>query len=160
MKDNKKLLKLFEESGISLTDEQKENMNKKLDEKNDEPKKQEIPEDVKQAMKQADGIFKDIDETEKSEGEDIKEIISTWLDDLFIHAKTRLTPNQVIALTILKTLATEYNIECINKLLDNFVRYKLSENGQSSKELVDILKARNQIEPDDDLSKQIEPFLR
>ncbi|GAH00089.1 unnamed protein product, partial [marine sediment metagenome] len=81
-------------------------------------------------------------------------------DDKYIHSKTRLNQNQIIALTILKTLAEKYKVTCIKQLIDNFVRYKLSEGGQSSKELVDILKARTEVDVDDSLSKAIEPFIR
>lgn len=119
-----------------------------------------VPEELQDALKNAD-IFNNPDASqENNEIEDIKAIIETWLDKRFVHAKTRLTPNQVIALTILKTLATKYNIKCIDELLENYVTYKLSENGQSSKELVDILKSRNQEIDDTDLNKQLAPFLR
>ena len=105
--------------------------------------------------------FTDINENERmSEGENLSEMIKAWLDDKYIHAKTRLNQNQIIALTILKTLAEKYKVKCIKELIDNFVRYKLSEGGQSSKELVDILKARTETEIDDSLTKAIEPFIR
>ena len=105
--------------------------------------------------------FSDMNDNETpSDAENLSEIIKAWLDDKYIHAKTRLNQNQIIALTILKTLAEKYNVRCIKQLIDNFVRYKLSEGGQSSKELVDILKARTEVEVDDSLSKAIEPFIR
>lgn len=131
-----------------------------MKEQKDKTIKDEIPQDVKDAL-QNNNIFNDVeDENETTEGENIEEIIKTWLDDKFIHAKTRLTPNQVIALTILKTLAEKYDVKCIKTLLDNFVRYKLSEGGQSSKELVDILKSRNEMEDDSELEKAIQPFMK
>lgn len=103
----------------------------------------------------------DLEEDEVvSEGENLTEILKAWLDDAYIHAKTRLNQNQIIALTILKTLAEKYNVKCIKELIDNFVRYKLSEGGQSSKELVEILKSRTSIEDDDSLAKAVEPFLK
>lgn len=105
--------------------------------------------------------FTDMNENDTpSDAENLSEIIKAWLDDKYIHAKTRLNQNQIIALTILKTLAEKYKVTCIKQLIDNFVRYKLSEGGQSSKELVDILKARTEVEVDDSLSKAIEPFIR
>ena len=105
--------------------------------------------------------FTDMNEDEThSEGENLSEVIKAWLDDKYIHAKTRLNQNQIIALTILKTLSEKYKVKCIKQLIDNFVRYKLSEGGQSSKELVDILKARQVDEIDDSLSKAIEPFIK
>lgn len=105
--------------------------------------------------------FTDMDENEhQSESENLSEIIKAWLDDAYIHAKTRLNQNQIIALTILKTLSEKYKVTCIKELIDNFVRYKLSEGGQSSKELVDILKARTDVEMDDSLEKAISPFIK
>jgi len=104
--------------------------------------------------------FGNDDPPQQTDGENIAETIEAWLNDKYIHAKTRLTPNQVIALTILKTLSDKYNITCIQKLIENFVRYKLSEGGQSSKELVDILKNRQDESMDDGLLKAVEPFLK
>ena len=95
-----------------------------------------------------------------SEGENLTEILKAWLDDAYIHAKTRLNQNQIIALTILKTISEKYKVNCIKEVIDNFVRYKLSEGGQSSKELVEILKSRTQVEEDDSLSRAVEPFLK
>ncbi len=107
-----------------------------------------------------DDTFTDMDEETQSEGENLTEILKAWLDDAYIHAKTRLNQNQIIALTILKTLSEKYNVKCIKELIDNFVRYKLSEGGQSSKELVEILKSRTDVEIDDSLAKAVEPFMK
>jgi hypothetical protein len=105
--------------------------------------------------------FADINEDDTpSDAENLAEIIKAWLDDKYIHAKTRLNQNQIIALTILKTLAEKYQVNCIKQLIDNFVRYKLSEGGQSSKELVEILKSRTDVEMDDSLAKAVEPFMK
>jgi len=105
--------------------------------------------------------FTDINEDDPpTDAENLAEIIKAWLDDKYIHAKTRLNQNQIIALTILKTLAEKYNVTCIKDLIDNFVRYKLSEGGQSSKELVDILKSRTEVEMDDSLEKAVAPFMK
>lgn len=92
--------------------------------------------------------------------ENMQKIIESWLDDKFIHAKTRLTGNQIIALTLLKTLADKYKITCIKEIIDNFCRYKLSEGGQSSKELVDILKARPDIVEDQGFMDKIKAFTK
>lgn len=99
-------------------------------------------------------------EDNKTESENIAEIIKEWLNTAYIHLKTRLNANQIVALTILKTLSTKYHIKCIADLIDNFVMYKLSENGQSSKELVDILKSRSQIENDENFEQLIKPFIQ
>lgn len=127
----------------------------------DAPEKKEIvltDDERKEILKDT---FTDLNENEvPSDAENLSEIIRAWLDDKYIHAKTRLNQNQIIALTILKTLSEKYKVTCIKALIDNFVRYKLSEGGQSSKELVDILKARTDVETDDTLSRAIEPFMK
>lgn len=118
----------------------------------------ELSEDQRKSI--LDDTFTDMDEETQSEGENLTEILKAWLDDAYIHAKTRLNQNQIIALTILKTLSEKYNVKCIKELIDNFVRYKLSEGGQSSKELVEILKSRTDVEMDDSLAKAVEPFMK
>lgn len=100
------------------------------------------------------------EDTEKSKGQDMAEMIHAWLDKKYIHSKTRLNGNQVIALTILKTLCDKYGVTCLKELIDNFVTYKLSEGGESSKELVEMIKAQNEKPEDDELMKRIEPFLK
>ena len=139
--------------------------NKENKEKQEKQEKQEKPKEIMLTEDERNEIlhetFTDMNENETpSDAENLSEIIKAWLDDKYIHAKTRLNQNQIIALTILKTLAEKYKVTCIKQLIDNFVRYKLSEGGQSSKELVDILKARTEVEIDDSLSKAIEPFVR
>ena len=130
-----------------------------LEDQVDKPKEIMLTEDERNEILHE--TFTDMNENETpSDAENLSEIIKAWLDDKYIHAKTRLNQNQIIALTILKTLAEKYKVTCIKQLIDNFVRYKLSEGGQSSKELVDILKARTEVEVDDSLSKAIEPFIR
>ena len=99
-------------------------------------------------------------ETNDDTKPEIKETIDTWLDDKHIHSKTRLNGDQVIALTILKTISEKYGVTCIKELINNYVRYKLSEGGQSSKELVDILKNRPEVSEDMDLYKAIQPFVK
>jgi len=128
--------------------------------KENKEKHNDIPEDVKKALDNSKGLL-DVDDIneQESDSENIEEIIKTWLSDKFIHAKTRLNSNQIIALTILKTLSEKYQVKCIKELLDNFVRYKLSEGGKSSEELVDILKNRNNMDEDEELEKAIRPFL-
>lgn len=80
-------------------------------------------------------------ETNKK-AEDISKIITEWLSKKHINAKTRLTKNQVVAISILKTLADKYHIKPLQDLLKNYQTFKLSEEGESSKELVEILKER------------------
>lgn len=81
----------------------------------------------------------------ESEGftvEDIKQIIAEWLKKDHVQFKTRYTKRQVRAMTKLQPMATKYNIKCLQNVLDEFRIAKLSEDGQSSKELVDILRER------------------
>lgn len=69
-------------------------------------------------------------------------LIKEWLSPKHVHAKTELNQNQVNALSILRTLAVEYNILPLKKLITNFLTYMLSKGRKSSTELVDILKAQ------------------
>jgi len=97
--------------------------------------------------------------TEQNE-QNFKETIEAWLDKKHIHLKTRLNANQVIAITILKTLSEKWGVTCIKKLVEWFVTYKLSEGGGSSKELVDILRNKGEVTESDRLMKSIQPFLK
>ena len=99
-------------------------------------------------------------QTLEKDEQTFKEIIETWLDKKHIHFKTRLNANQVIAITILKTLASKWKVECIKELVEWFVTYKLSEGGNSSKELVDILRNKNEVTENDRLMKSIQPFIK
>lgn len=141
-----------------MKEKKKEKENKKPETKNVDKIIDKLPNNDEELIKQT--LIDVENEETQSEGENLTEILKAWLDDAYIHAKTRLNQNQIIALTILKTLAEKYKVNCIKELIDNFVRYKLSEGGQSSKELVDILKSRTAIEDDDSLSKAVEPFLK
>lgn len=92
-----------------------------------------------------DRIFGTPQETmkaEMSEAENIRLIISEWLDPKHIRRKTRLSKKQVIAITILQSLSDTYNIKTLKRFLDEFRTSKLSEDGKSSSELENILKAR------------------
>ena len=92
-----------------------------------------------------DRIFGTPQETmraEMSEAENIAMIIKEWLDPKHIRRKTRLTKKQVIAISILQGLSDTYNIKTLKKFLDEFRTNKLSEDGKSSEELENILKAR------------------
>lgn len=97
---------------------------------------------------------------ETSRGENLAEIIKAWFNPSFLHSKTRLNANQIIAVTTLKSIADKWKVNCITRIINNFVRYKLSEGGQSSKELVDILKSRTEINDDTDLWEKMKPFMR
>lgn len=74
--------------------------------------------------------------------EDIRLIIAEWLKENHVRYKTRYTRKQVRAITKLQPIADRYDIDCLQNLLNEFRIAKLSEEGQSSKELVDILKER------------------
>lgn len=134
-------------------------LEKQAENKTAENKDVELTEDERKQILHETFADMDQDNTQ-SMGENLQEIIKAWLDDAYIHAKTRLNQNQIIALTILKTLSEKYKVKCIQGLIDNFVRYKLSEGGQSSKELVEILKSRTEPEMDDSLEKAVAPFIK
>lgn len=92
-----------------------------------------------------DRIFGTPQETMKAEmgeAENIRLIIAEWLDKKHIRMKTRYSKRQVIAITILQSLADTYNIKTLRRFLDEFRTSKLSEDGKSSEELENILKAR------------------
>ena len=74
--------------------------------------------------------------------EDIRLIIAEWLDKKHVHYKTRYTKRQVRAMTKLQPVADRYNIKCLKEVLNEFRIAKLSEEGKSSSELVDILRER------------------
>ena len=74
--------------------------------------------------------------------EDIRLIIAEWLKQSHTKFKTRYTKRQVRAITKLQPMADRYEIKCLQNVLTEFRIAKLSEEGQSSKELVDILKER------------------
>ena len=83
----------------------------------------------------------------KNEGEgftaeDIRLIITEWLKELHVRFKTRYTKRQVRGVTKIEPVGLKYNVKCILNMLLVFRIAKLSEEGQSSKELVDILKER------------------
>lgn len=99
------------------------------------------------------------DNGKNTDAENIEKIIDEWLKDKHIHAKTRLTRNQITSLSILKSIADTYNIACLKKFLKNFQRYKLSEDGKSSEELVEILKERTQPEQEDNLLGHLGRYL-
>lgn len=74
--------------------------------------------------------------------EDIRLIIAEWLKQDHTKFKTRYSKRQVRAITKLQPVADRYKIKCLQNVLNEFRIAKLSEEGQSSKELVDILKER------------------
>lgn len=93
-----------------------------------------------------------------TESEDVAMIIREWLAPKHVKAKTRYTKKQVIAVSILQSLADTYNIKTLKRFLIEFKTAKLSEDGQSSSELEGILKARIQ-ETDDVELKKLSKFL-
>jgi hypothetical protein len=88
-----------------------------------------------------------------SEAENVALIIKEWLDPKHVRAKTRLSKQQVVAVAILQSLADTYNIRTLKRFLTEFKTAKLSEDGQSSSELENILKARLPEESDVELQK-------
>lgn len=88
-----------------------------------------------------------------SENENVSLIIKEWLDPRHIKAKTRYTKKQVIAVSILQSLAETYNIKTLKRFLQEFKTAKLSEDGKSSSELESILKNRLPEERDIELKK-------
>jgi hypothetical protein len=100
------------------------------------------------------------DEKQSTKGEDLSKVIDAWLDEKYVHRKTRLNGNQVIVLTIISSLADKYKIKTLKRIINKFVTYKISEGGKSASELVDILKNRVELQPDDSLVKAIEPFIK
>lgn len=107
--------------------------------------------EIKKAVSQVkdvnvlDRIFGTPQETmkaETSEAENVRLIIAEWLDPKHIRRKTRLTKKQVVAIAILQSLADTYDIKTLKRFLDEFRTGKLSEDGKSSQELENILKAR------------------
>ncbi len=102
-------------------------------------------------------IFNTNDQKNVSENENVSLIIKEWLDPKHVKAKTRYTKKQVIAVSILQSLADTYNIKTLKRFLQEFKTAKLSEDGQSSSELENILKNRM---PDEDVElKKISKFL-
>lgn len=105
-------------------------------------------------------VFNPMNEQTKmsSESEDVAMIIREWLSPKHVKAKTRYTKKQVIAVSILQSLADTYNIKTLKRFLIEFKTAKLSEDGQSSSELEGILKARIQETENVEL-KKLEKFL-
>jgi len=90
--------------------------------------------------------------------EDVAKIIQEWLDPKHIDKKTRYTPQQVIAVSILQSLADTYNIKTLKRFLKEFKKGKLSEGGKSAEELENILKNRV-MSSDDGALKNLARFL-
>lgn len=90
--------------------------------------------------------------------EDVAKIIKEWLDPKHIDKKTRYTPQQVIAISILQSLADTYNIKTLKRFLKEFKKGKLSEGGKSAEELENILKNRV-ISSEDGALKNLARFL-
>lgn len=99
-----------------------------------------------------------MDKSEHQQVEDVSKIITEWLLPAHVKAKTRLTKEQVVAVTILQSLADTYNIKTLKRFLKEFRINKLSEDGKSSQELENILKNRTVIEEPSHL-KSLSKFL-
>lgn len=74
--------------------------------------------------------------------EDIRLIIEEWLKEIHVRFKTRYTKRQVKGVTKMQSVADRYKVKCLQNLLNEFRIAKLSEGGESSKELVSILRER------------------
>lgn len=85
--------------------------------------------------------------------EDVAMIIREWLAKDHITRKTRYNKRQVVAVSILQSLANTYKIRTLDRFLNEFRTSKLSEDGKSSSELENILKARMPQEEDLELKK-------
>ena len=95
---------------------------------------------------------------DKREAEDVSKIIKEWLSGKHIDKKTRYTPQQVIAVSILQSLADTYKIKTLQRFLKAFKTAKLSEGGKSAEELENILKSRVMVEDESPL-KGFQKFL-
>lgn len=95
---------------------------------------------------------------EMSSQEDVSKIIKEWLDPKHVDKKTRYTPQQVVAVSILGSLAETYKIKTLLRFLKAYKTAKLSEGGKSAEELENILKARISTEEDTHL-KGLSRFL-
>ena len=91
--------------------------------------------------------------------EDISKIVDVWLDPKHIDRKTRLNKRQVKAVTIFKGISIRWKIITLQDFLIWYLTYKLSEDGQSSKELENILKARMPELQQDNISSKLGRFL-
>lgn len=87
------------------------------------------------------------------DSEDVSMIIREWLSKAHITRKTRYNKRQVVAVSILQSLANTYKIRTLDRFLNEFRTSKLSEDGKSSSELEGILKARMPQEEDLELKK-------
>jgi len=99
-----------------------------------------------------DSVFNNQSKKE-SEKENVSQIIHEWLSPEHIDKKTRYTPNQVIAISILQSLAETYEIKTLQRFLTEFKTAKLSEGGKSSEELENILRSRLEVTDENELSR-------
>lgn len=77
---------------------------------------------------------------------DRDKVVKEWLDDKYIETKTEYNQNQVYAITVLETLANQWNITPLKNIIKNFRKNQLSKGRGTSNELVDILKNRDSSE--------------
>lgn len=122
--------------------------------KSDEKRKSPVPTDI---LSQIFGKPEELDKG-KSEAENVSLIIKEWLSPKHIREKTRLGKHQVLSVAILQSLASTYKIKTLDRFLTEYRTCKLSEDGQSSKELENILKSRLP-ELDDGHMRRISKFL-
>lgn len=107
-------------------------------------KENEKPEIEAEAKNLVESIFLGGNETPTETDRD--KVVEAWLNDKFIETKTEYNQNQVYAVTVLETLANQWNIKPLKKLIQNFRKNQLSKGRGTSNELVDILKNRDSSE--------------
>jgi len=93
---------------------------------------------IDQIFNFTNGQKKDSDQ----EGENVSVIVDKWLDPKNVKYKTRYSTGQVTAIAIFQSLAEKYKIQTLKRFLNEYRTAKLSEKGESSKELKEILIAR------------------
>lgn len=103
-------------------------------------------------------VFVDENTSDELGKEDFSKIIDKWLSKKYVHLKTELNQNQIYAVTILISLAKQYNIKPLKQLINNFLTYMLSKGRKSASELVDILKGELS-DGDETALKNISKFL-
>ena len=81
-------------------------------------------------------------EKKKDDIENVSLIIDEWLKPEHVKYKTRYSKGQITAISIFQSLADTYNIKTLKRFLREYRTAKLSEGGESSAELKEILIAR------------------
>jgi hypothetical protein len=125
-----------------------------IDEKTPEPSQKKPAPSVMQQVFSPESAM----QGQGQEKEDVSKIVREWLSPKHITRKTRYSKKQTIAISILQSLANTYKIKTLQRFLQEFRTSKLSEEGKSSEELVDILQSRLPSDEDVEL-KNLARFL-